>query len=206
MLSPIVRVAMLVAVASILLLPRKFLAGSFLLIAFLIPSGQMLVVSGVHLYVVRIVILLGIGRLVAAEFTSKASIFGGGFNTIDKLFLCWAISRSLAFMLLYGKMDAVVNQFGFMWDSLWGYFLLRFAIRDEEDISRTTKIFALMTMILAACTICSGVCFFPFAMFRSSLHGLSHEIWYKKGRALHYVAGAFTGAPKNPSPEIRVGQ
>jgi hypothetical protein len=48
MLSPIVRVAMLVAVASILLLPRKFLAGSFLLIAFLIPSGQMLVVSGVH--------------------------------------------------------------------------------------------------------------------------------------------------------------
>jgi hypothetical protein len=153
MLSPIVLVAMLVAIASMLLLPRKFLVGPFLLIAFMVPSGQMLVVSGVHLYVIRIVILAGIGRLVAAKFTSKASIFGGGFNTIDKLFLCWAISRSLAFMLLYGKMDAVVNQFGFLWDSLGGYFFLRFAIRDEEDISRTTKLFALMTMILAVCMV-----------------------------------------------------
>jgi hypothetical protein len=153
MLSPIVLVAMLIAVVSILLLPRKFLVGPFLFIAFMVPSGQMLVVSGVHLYVVRIVILAGIIRLVAAKFASKTSIFGGGFNTIDKLFLCWAISRSLAFMLLYGKMDAAVNQFGFLWDSLGGYFFLRFAIRNEEDISRTTKIFALMTMILAICMV-----------------------------------------------------
>lgn len=153
MLSPIVLVAMLVAVVSILLLPRKFLVGPFLFIAFMVPSGQMLVVSGIHLYVIRIVILAGIVRLIAARFASKTSIFSGGFNTIDKLFLCWAITRSLAFMFLYGKMDAVVNQFGFLWDSLGGYFFLRFAIRNEEDISRTTKIFAVMTVILAICMV-----------------------------------------------------
>jgi hypothetical protein len=152
-LSPIVLVAMLVAIAFILLLPRKFLTSPFLLIAFMVPAGQMLVVSGVHLYVVRIVILAGLGRLIAAKVASKASIFGGGFSTIDKLFVCWAISRSFAFMLLYGQMDAVVNQFGFLWDSLGGYFLLRFAIRDEEDIRRTTKIFALLTIIVAICMV-----------------------------------------------------
>ena len=36
-------------------------------------------------------------------------------------------------------------------------------------------------------TICSGVCFFPFAMFRSFLYSLSHENWYIKGRALQFV-------------------
>jgi hypothetical protein len=61
---------------------------------------------------------IDLNLLLGPKFTSKASIFGGGFNTIDKLFLWGAISRSLAFMLLHGKMDAVVNQFAFMWDSL----------------------------------------------------------------------------------------
>jgi hypothetical protein len=43
----------------------------------------------------------------------------------------------------------VVNQFGFVWDTLGGYFFLRFAIHNEEDIRKATRVLAL-TMIPVA--------------------------------------------------------
>lgn len=152
-LSPVVLVAMLLAIVSILVLPRKFLVVPFLLIAFLVPSSQVLVLGGVHLFVVRIIILVGLGRMAAARFTGDVILLGGGLNTIDTVVLCWAFSRSLTFMLLYGQADAVVNQCAFLWDSLGGYFLLRFAIHDEEDICRATKVFALIAVIVAVCMV-----------------------------------------------------
>jgi hypothetical protein len=152
-LSPVVLVAMIVGILLIFLLPRKFLIVPLLLIIFLVPLNQTLVLGGVHLFVARIVILFGVARLFTATFTSKGGVLAGGFNTIDKVFLCWALSQALAFMLLYGQTDAVVNQFGFLWDSLGGYFLLRFAIHNEEDIRRTTKVFALFAIVVAFCML-----------------------------------------------------
>jgi hypothetical protein len=43
-------------------------------------------------------------------------------------------------------------------------------------------------------TICSAVCFFPFAIIRSFLYSLSHENWYIKGRALQVPIMATHGA------------
>ena len=152
-LVPLVALAILVGIVLILALPRRRLIIPFLLLAFLIPSGQTLVLGGVHLFVFRILIFVGCGRVIAAKLSGKQHVLGGrGFNTLDRLFLCWALTRAAAFMLLYGS-PAVVNQFAFLWDSLGGYFFLRFAIQDEHDIRTATKTFAVIAIFVAACML-----------------------------------------------------
>jgi hypothetical protein len=102
---------------------------------------------------VRILILIGFTRLVTSKTGAKTSVLAGGFNNIDSAFLCWALCHAFAFMLLYHQFAAAINQFGFLWDSLGGYFFLRFAIRDEEDICRTAKVFVSIAMIVAVCMV-----------------------------------------------------
>ncbi len=148
-LSPIVLAAMVLAIVSILLLPRKWVLVSFLLVGFLTPSGQTLVVAGVHLYVVRIVILVALGRLIANRLAGGQALFANGWTAIDKVFIGWALTRAVAFILLFGRADAVANQCGFLWDSLGGYLLLRFCIQSEEDIFRAAKVFVLIAVVAA---------------------------------------------------------
>lgn len=150
-LHPIVLGAMLVTIVLLFVLPRRFVAAPFLLICFLVPSSQTVVLGGVHLFVARIVILAGCVRLIVDKLAGNSSILVDGFNAVDKAFVSWALSRALAFMLLYRQSDAVVNQCGFLWDSLGGYFFLRFAIHDKEDIRRALKVFAFLTVVLALC-------------------------------------------------------
>ncbi len=45
-------------------------------------------------------------------------------------------------------MQALVNQCAFLLDTLGAYFLLRFLIRDEEDVARIVKVFAFIAIIL----------------------------------------------------------
>ena len=152
-LSPVVLVAMLVAIVLILVVPRRFMIVPFLTISFLVPLGQTVVLGGVHLFVARILILFGFARLVGARFTGKTKVFGRGWNKIDKVFMAWALCRAATFMLQYARMDAAVNQIGFLWDTLGGYLFLRFAIQDEEDIRRATKVFALIAIVVGFCMV-----------------------------------------------------
>src|ERR1700722_9641924 len=86
-LSPIVLVAMLIAILLILALPRKYVIFPVLLFAFLTPLGQSVYAVGVHWLALRIIFLVGLLRVVVMSFRSKKPAFAGGFNTIDKAFL-----------------------------------------------------------------------------------------------------------------------
>src|SRR3989442_651237 len=144
---------MLIAIMMILLLPRRHVILVFLFCTFLIPLGQTLVVAGVHLFVLRIIILSGWVRVFWTKLSSRTNLFSGGFNSVDKAFTLWAVSRALAFILLYWVVGAVINQFGFFWDAFGGYFLLRFLIRDEQDINSAIKCFSVISAILAICMV-----------------------------------------------------
>jgi hypothetical protein len=148
LLHPIVLVTMIVTIALMLFLPRRYVIVPFLMCTFLTPLAQVVVVVGVHLMVVRILILFGWIRIGVAKFSSKIPIVSGGFNSIDKVFTLWALFRGVIGMLQFMERAAVVNQFGFFWDALGGYFLLRFMIQDEESISRTIKTFSVLACIL----------------------------------------------------------
>jgi hypothetical protein len=150
-MHPAVAAAMVLAIILILLLPRRKAVIPFLLCAFLIPVGQTLVLGGLHLFVLRIVLLFACGRMILAKFSSQTSVLGGGFNSFDKVFLVWAIYRTLAFLILYRfPTAALVNQGAFLVDVLCGYFFVRFLIRDEEDILRVVKVFAVIVAVVGA--------------------------------------------------------
>lgn len=149
MLHPAVLVAMLAAVVLMLALPRKYIVIPFLFVTLLTPTGQNLYI-GAHVFVVRILIVAGWSRILWLKATKGADIVPGGVKFIDKAFFLWAIFRASAVMLYYQASGAVVNQGGFLWDALGGYFLLRFLIRDKDDILRLIKTLVATAAVLAA--------------------------------------------------------
>ena len=106
-----VLVLMLVAIVLVLLLPRKFVVGPLLFGILLLPA-QTFVIGGFHLFVSRILILAGLGRAIASR-SSNTRFFGGGYNTLDTVFILYVLFHASAFILLYRESGAVANQFGF---------------------------------------------------------------------------------------------
>ena len=153
-LHPLVLIALLIAIVLILLLRRKFVIVPVLLMAFLVPLGQQVVVGGIHILVLRIVILVGLLRMLYARFFSPARVFSGGLSSLDKVFTIWAFFHVFAFLFLFSfQTAALVNQFGFLWDVLGGFLLLRFLVQEEGDIDRVIKTFAFIAGILAICML-----------------------------------------------------
>jgi hypothetical protein len=133
----------------ILVLPRKYVIVPFLFFTFLVLLGQQVYVGGVHWPALRIVILAGCVRLAGNKFSSKSSLFAGGFNSVDQAFLFCVLCQATCMVLQYMQSQALINQFGFLIDQLGAYFLLRYLIRDREGIHRALKCLAFLSLILA---------------------------------------------------------
>jgi hypothetical protein len=152
-LSPVVVVAMIIAIILVLVLPRKYVIGPLFFMLFLVPISQQIVLGGVHLFVARIVILAGLIRMAMTRAPGEKSIFAGGFNSVDRAFFWCVLCQALAVIFLFLSTDALVSEFGFLWDFLGCYFLLRYLIRDEQDLYRALKVFAVLAAILGVCMV-----------------------------------------------------
>ena len=149
LMHPVVAVAVVAAILCIIGLPRKYVIVPFLLALFLLPAGQELHLGGVHFYVPRILILFGMGRLAWAKLGAKQRILTGGWNDLDKIFTCWAALHVAVTLLYYfGQAAPFIQRLGFLWDTLGGYYFLRFLIRDTKDIQRLAKTFAVIVGVL----------------------------------------------------------
>lgn len=146
-LSPVVLVAMLIAILLVWVLPRKYVIVPFLVFIFLVPIGQQAYVLGVHWLAPRIMILAGWVRI-TRDRVSGRELFSGGFSSIDKAFLICVLSQSVCMVLLYMQSQALINQFGFLIDYLGGYFLLRYLIHDRRDTYTAIQCLAFLSLIL----------------------------------------------------------
>ncbi len=148
-LHPVILVATILVVILILVLPRKRIVGPFLLLTFLGAYGQQIYIAGVHLFVIRILIVAGLIRVFAAKREPDQSRFAGGWNSVDTVFLLWVICRATATIIQYrGAVGEIIYQSGFIWEAFGAYVLLRFLIQDEEDIAFVIKVFAVITVVL----------------------------------------------------------
>jgi hypothetical protein len=153
-LHPIVLVAMLIAMVLIFVLPRKHVIWPFLFTAFLVPLGQSILIGGLHFFVIRIIILTIAVRMLASWFMSPEGIFGDRLGVFDIVFLVWAFCRALAGALVFSfNSGALVYQGGFLLDAIGGFFVLRYLICDDEDIYRTLRVFATISIIIAGCML-----------------------------------------------------
>lgn len=153
-LLPIVAVLMILSIAAIFLLPRKYIIVPFLLSTFLIPREQMVVVAGVHLFVLRIVVLFAWLKLFSTKVSSSKELFGGRLDVFDRIFSVWAIYRAFAFLAVFHfQKGAIINQAGGLLDVLGVYFLLRYLIRNDEDILRVLRLFAIVAALVGICMV-----------------------------------------------------
>jgi hypothetical protein len=150
LIHPVVAVAMVLAIALMVLLPRKYVTAPLLLVIFLIPKGQVLVAAGLHLTVAKILFLTGLVRWV----TSRRSLtLAGGFNGIDRVFALCALSSLTILSLQWMNSQAFIKSLGDLLDALGGYFVMRFLIQDKKDVTVTIKVLAFVAVISALCMI-----------------------------------------------------
>ncbi len=153
MLSLPTAVVMVVTIILLLGLPRRYAIAPLLIAILMVPTGQALVIAGVHFTVTRILILIGLGRWVISRRGRPRAIFAGGFNSIDRVFSLFAFMQLVAFSVEWMAAQAIIKGLGNFLDTLGGYILLRSLIRDEEDIRRTIKVFAIVAVVMGACMI-----------------------------------------------------
>jgi len=165
-LVPAVAVALVVALILILALPRKYMVWPVSFMLFLVPSTQQVLIGGVHLFAFRIIVLVGAMKMLLAKASSPTTAPSGRFSAVDRVFLCYSICSACASIVLFASTDALVNQVGFLWDYIGGYFLFRYLIQDEEDIFRVIRCFAVVAMVVAACMLVE----------RATLHNIFGQI------------------------------
>ena len=168
-LAPLVLVLLVVDGVLLLLLPRKYVVIPFLFLTFLIPLENSVVLGGAHFFVSRIIILITLARLL---FGSKDpdGFLAGGFNSIDRAYFWCTAFQACAVIILFRDGGAIVNQFGFLIDSIGGYWILRSLIRTNTDISRVLKCLAFVSFVFGVCMVIEQVAFTNLFHYLGGLH------------------------------------
>src|ERR1700693_6197978 len=148
-LNPAVLVLVLIAGVLICVWPRKKAIAAFLAAAILIPADQVLLIGPAHFPMLRILILFGIIRIVREKSSPKWRLLSARMNKIDIALIALTVFTAVNGILLFGEWGAVIYQLGSVYTAFGVYFLLRFLIRDEEDIVRTIQTLACITAVVA---------------------------------------------------------
>jgi hypothetical protein len=153
LLHPLVALWMLIAILLILRQPREKAITPFLLAFFTVPFGQVVLLGGLHLTVLRILILTVLARMAAFRGSSPAGKFPGGFNAVDRLVGLWTVSALVVVSLQWMDPQGLVKSLGDFLDAFGGYLAVRFLIPDGEAVRRTIKVMAVICVIQGACMV-----------------------------------------------------
>jgi len=153
LVHPLVAVWLLVAIVLILTRPRERLITPFLLAFFTIPAGQVILIGSLHFTVLRILILAVLLRRAFSPETLSERRFPGGFNTLDRVTVLWALSTAVVFCLQWRESQAVIKSLGDLVDTLCAYLAVRFLITDGEALRRTVRLLAIICVIQGVCMI-----------------------------------------------------
>ncbi len=143
-LHPIAFFFTIVSSVLILVLPRRSALLPLIFALVFIPLQQRVVIASLDFFILRILILFGWARVVTrSEYRSVT------LNALDKAVILWVISGTIAYSLLWHTGTAFINRLGISFDILGIYFLVRFLVRDFDDITWVIKTFALVSIPVA---------------------------------------------------------
>jgi hypothetical protein len=137
---------MLLAGILVLAMKKKYAIYPFLLGALIIPYAQVIVIGSVHLQMLRFLTMFGMARLIYEKYSHKDEPLIGGLQAIDRAYIYFTVVSAITFVLLNQEFAAFTNRIGVLFDSFCIYFVLRFLIRDEEEVTRAIK-----AMVIVAC-------------------------------------------------------
>lgn len=139
----------LIAGMLVLFLPRGKATAAFLFAALMIPTDQIIVIASVHFPMLRILLLFGFARIAMAKLSGKEEVFSGGFNGLDLAVSLFLVFTAIDGVLLWRQTAEAIYQIGMLYSGLGSYLVLRFLIRDEEDVKRAIRALAWMAIIIA---------------------------------------------------------
>jgi hypothetical protein len=147
-LNPLALAILVIAVLLMWRLPRKYVIVPFLLTAILVPLEQQIVIAGLHLMILRLVLLCAWFR-VLADLRRGDRLLSTGLVALDKVFMAWVVMGIITYTLLWSDSGAFINRMGFLYNAFGIYFLLRHLVRDHEDVVRLVRVLALLCFVLA---------------------------------------------------------
>src|SRR5674476_76053 len=100
LLHPAAAVALLLALICMVVLPRKYASLPVLGMALLLPVGQQVYIAGLHLFVLRLVILVGLVRVFASRGNNGRNTGVPAKNGIDRAFLVCTLAQAVCPILL----------------------------------------------------------------------------------------------------------
>jgi len=136
------------AISLIFALPRKYAYVPFLIAALLLPLHVVVLIGSLHFNATRILVLAGWARI----FIRKEGL-PGRLKLFDKLVLASALCSGIMYCLLWWDLGAVVNRAGLLLTTMGSYFLLRYLVRDSDDVVRVVKALAAMVIVVAPCMV-----------------------------------------------------
>jgi hypothetical protein len=128
----------------LILLPRRLALLPIIVTVCYMTMGQQVVIAGLHFSIMRMMILFGWARLVV-----RGELTRFRFNEIDKLLLVWQASRVTLNTLQFGTAEAFIGIAGYAYDAVGMFFLLRFLIRDLNEVPHIVKMISLVLVPLA---------------------------------------------------------
>lgn len=126
-----------------LLLPRRAAIVPLMFAVVFMPMQQRILIASLDFYILRILVLFGWLRIITR------SEYHITLNKIDKAMIWYVISGVVAYTLLWRTGDAFINRLGISFDIIGIYFLVRFLVRDYDDIAWVVKTLAIISIPVA---------------------------------------------------------
>jgi hypothetical protein len=142
--NPFVASLIFIAGLLILWLPRHWAAVPFVLIAPVIPSGQLFEVGPLHIYATRVLLIFLLVRVIARS--EYQSVKRGPF---DRLILLQFVCGTAAYVILRGDVSALINRLGWMLDGLGIFFTMRWTVRDSRAWVRVVTALAFVCLVIS---------------------------------------------------------
>ncbi len=136
----------------LIVLPRRYALAPMLIAGCYMTLGQVLIVGGLHFYLIRILILFGLIRLVV-----RKEILSVKLNGIDKLLIAWVVVQSFLYVLFDGSNVSLIERLGAAYNALGIYFLIRAVVWNLEDVVHDRE--DVRHYYYPSCgSVCGGIC------------------------------------------------
>jgi len=173
-LTPFGATFLLVTIAMVVSLPRRWAALPLLLGTFYMPLSQGLAIGPFNLFSIRLLVLAGIIRI----FLRRETI-AGGFGRLDALMVVWALSATFTSLFRDDAEAALKFNFGMAFNACGVYFLLRAFCTSRQDVVRLCAMTSLLLVPVAVEMYAEHVT--SYNAF-SALGGLSESPQVRDGR------------------------
>jgi hypothetical protein len=128
-----------------LALPRRFAVLPLLATVCYMPLGQVVMVAGLHFYIMRLLVFVGLVRVVC-----RKEYVGLGASTLDKLFLAWALLTVVLGTLCKPTTEVLINRLGGFYNAAGVYFIARCWVRETAEVIAIVRAVALLLAPMGA--------------------------------------------------------